>query len=230
MGAIYLYDTAGALEGPAVLAEIPGLGMQMPSNAIELPAELEDPADGCVWALIDGAVVQMADHRGPAYRTDDGGQVQHAVLGPLPEGLADVPRPSSAHHWQDGKWVQSAAYLHARKTAEINRACELSITGGFSSSALGAAHQYDSAIDDQLYLISVMQGGEGSLYPCRGAAGTKEFQQHSAAQVRQLGDDFNQFRLSRLQQANTLKARLDQALAAGDTATIEAVTWEEPGL
>ncbi|RON66630.1 hypothetical protein BK669_00535 [Pseudomonas fluorescens] len=230
MGAIYLYDIAGALEGPAILAEIPGLGMQMPSNAVELPAELKDPADGCVWALMDGEVLQMPDHRGAVYRTDDGTQVQHTVLGPLPEGLADTPKPSPAHHWQDGKWVQSAAYLHARKTAEINRACELSITGGFTSSALGAAHQYDSAIDDQLYLISVMQGGEGSLYPCRVGAGAKEFQQHSAAQVRQLGDDFNQFRLTRLQQANALKARLDQALAAGDTATIEAVIWEEPGL
>jgi len=226
--AIYLFDGAGALHGPVILTEIPGLGAQMPSNAIVLPKVLAAPKVGHVWTLTQGQVTLLPDFRGTVYSTVDGAQQQHTALGDLPVGFASVPRPSAAYLWQDGAWVKSATYLHARKTAEINRGCELSITGGFWSSALGSAYQYSSELDDQLNLTGVILRGEESPYACRDEQGQKAFLLHSALQLRQVGDDFTLFKLQLLQKANRLKQQLDQALSDGDVAAIEALSGEDP--
>lgn len=116
--------------------------------------------------------------------------------------------------------------LHQDKTAELNGACEAAITGGFWSSALGQAHQYTSQMDDQLNLTGVILAGRDSLYACRDQHGAKDFRPHTADQLRQVGNDFTQFKLQLLQKASGLKFRLDQALAAADLVALEAVTWE----
>ena len=104
MTAIYLISTCGALEGPVTFPVVPGVGHQLPSDAIELPGKLLSPDDGMAWALIDGEPGQLADCRGTVYSTSTGEAEQYTALGALPRGLTADPRPSLGHSWIEGKW------------------------------------------------------------------------------------------------------------------------------
>lgn len=105
MSAIYLILAGGVLNGPITLVEVPGIGCQMPDDAIELDAELAAPPLGCAWALVNGAPALLADHRGPVYSTETGAKQLHDALGELPEGLTTEPPPGQFYVWQAGSWV-----------------------------------------------------------------------------------------------------------------------------
>ncbi|MVV51923.1 hypothetical protein EJA72_27325 [Pseudomonas sp. PB120] len=225
---IYLTDNTGVLNGPVELPVIPGIGTQMPANAVELEVELAAPEDGHVWVLGDAQPEQIADHRGTVYRTDNGAALQYFELGDLPEGLTAKPKPSAAYQWWQGEWVQDLTSLHALQAAKVNAGCVATITGGFWSSALGSPHQYSSEMDDQLNLTGAVLRGLEMLYACRDQQGVKAFRSHTVAQLRQVSDDFTDYKLLMLLEANRLKQLLDQALLAGDPAAIEVVIWKEP--
>lgn len=225
---IYLTDNAGVLNGPVELPVIPGIGTQIPANAIELEAELNAPTLGHVWVLGDAQPEQIADHRGTVYRTDSGAALQYFELGDLPEGLTAKPKPSAAYLWWQGEWVRDLTSLHALQVAKINAACMTTITGGFWSSALGSPHQYSSEMDDQLNLTGSVLRDLEMLFACRDQQGAKAFRLHTAAQLRQVSDDFTDYKLLMLLEANRLKQLLDQALLASDQAAIEVVAWKEP--
>ena len=101
---IYIIEALGVLNGPVDLPVIPGIGMQLPSNAVDLANPLLEAASGHVWALVNGKPKELADHRGVAYRTDTGEAVQHGELGALPAGLTSFPRPSGDHRWIADRW------------------------------------------------------------------------------------------------------------------------------
>lgn len=224
----YIADGAGQLFGPVFFPITPGLGEQLPSNAVQLATILSNPGAGKVWALVDGQPQQLADHRGTVYSTDSGTEQEHAALGELPEGLTILPKPSENHQWQSGQWVEVLGGLYAKKVSEVNWGCEVAITNGFTSSALGSPHEYSSQMDDQLNLTGAVVRGREILYACRDASGVKDYRPHTTEQIFQVGDDFTLFKLQLLQQANRLKQQLDQALAAGDRDALEAVKWERP--
>lgn len=100
----YIADNAGVLTGPVELPVIPGIGIQVPSNAIQLSARLAEPAAGKVWALVGGQPQQLADHRGQVYSTNTGEPLKHTALGVLPAGLTLEPRPSPDHSWNGSAW------------------------------------------------------------------------------------------------------------------------------
>ncbi|UZD95753.1 hypothetical protein LOY64_01710 [Pseudomonas corrugata] len=135
-------------------------------------------------------------------------------------------RPSAMHRWSDEGWQLDLTGRHAEKVAEISLVCEVKITSGFRSAALGEPYQYDSQVEDQLNLTGVIIAGLDGFYPCRDGQGKKDFRLHTFAQIQQVGDDFTTFKLELLQKANNLKQRLDFALSANDLAALEAVTWE----
>jgi len=112
--------------------------------------------------------------------------------------------------------------VKASKSTEINAACASSIVGGFTSSALGAPHTYDSALEDQLNLIGAVGLGIDMPYRCADAAGVKEFRLHTAAQLKQVAADGARVKLTALEKAAALKA---QVQAAVDAAAVEAVVW-----
>jgi len=114
---IYIADNTGILTGPIELPVIPGIGIQVPSNAIQLAAKLANPAAGKVWALVDGQPQQLADHRGTVYRTDTGTAEQYAAMGELPEGLTTEARPSADHRWSGNGWVFDAALQAVNRLA-----------------------------------------------------------------------------------------------------------------
>ena len=119
MKVIYVVGVAGVLSGPEVLKEIPGIGYQKPENAVELPAVLEVPAEGFAWALVSGKAVQVPDHRGIVYRTEDGSAQEHFEVGNLPAGLTWKAWPGLFHVWGDDDWVlDTTAQLEAIKATE----------------------------------------------------------------------------------------------------------------
>lgn len=177
--------------------------------------------DGSTWTLV-------ADKRGIVYDTSTGAAVQHTELGELPGGLTLEAPPSTHYRWDGQTWVVDLEAMHKAKTAAINQACEAAITAGFTSEALGAPHFYSSQLDDQLNLTGAVLRGLDMPYACRDEQGVKEFRLHTAAQLRQVGDDFTLYKLQLLQHANELKQQLDTALEAGDLDALEAITWEAP--
>ena len=116
---IYVTDKLGVLSDPVELPVIPGIGVQMPSNAVQLAEPLSAPAPGHVWVLVNGEPQQLADHRGTVYDTETGAERQHAELGDLPEGLTAEPCPGPYHVWQAGAWVlDEPALLESARLAE----------------------------------------------------------------------------------------------------------------
>lgn len=119
MTAIYLVGLDGILSGPITPPMVPGIGVQVPDNAVELAAELPAPHGGYAWALEGGDPVQRADNRGQVYSTEDGRQLLHEVLGPLPDGVTKIPKPGLFHAWSGDEWVLDvAAQLEAAHATE----------------------------------------------------------------------------------------------------------------
>lgn len=118
MSAIYLRAAGGALVGPVLLVEVPGIGCQMPDTAIELDAELADAPPGYAWAWVDGAPALLADHRGTVYSTSTGEARAFDALGDLPEGLTLVPPPGQYYVWHAGAWQLDTAAQAVALTAQ----------------------------------------------------------------------------------------------------------------
>ena len=114
MTAIYLIGLGGVLSGPITLPVVPGIGCQMPDDAIDLGSELVAPAEGYAWALVDSEPVLLADHRGTVYSTESGESRSHTVLGDLPEGLTTLEWPGRFYVWAGDGWtLDQAAQLEA---------------------------------------------------------------------------------------------------------------------
>lgn len=120
MKVIYMADPAnGILAGPVVLPVVPGIGVQVPDNAVELTQELAEPSEGFVWALVEGEAALLADHRGTVYSTATGEDRPFDKLGELPEGLTALPWPGRFHVWGGNAWVlDQAAQMEAAQAVE----------------------------------------------------------------------------------------------------------------
>ncbi len=223
---IYKHDASGALIGPVELPPVPGGGIQLPFGFVKFDKPLAGADSGKAWSLVGDSVEQVADNRGQVYDTKNGSPIDWRELGPLPDDVTPVPRPSALHHWMAGQWVINSDALYAAKTIEINQACETAITGGFISSALGEPFGYGSQLEDQLNLTGAVLRGLGIAYPCRDEQGVKAFILHTIEQLNIVSADFTLFKLQLLQRANELKQRLDQALADNDLDTLESLTWD----
>lgn len=101
----YLFDGSGALSGPVEFIVTPGIGVQLPGNAVELSFELPEPEAGRSWALINGVPREVIDRRGVVYRKDGGAQLIWTELGELPDTLTAQPWPGEFHIWRDNAWV-----------------------------------------------------------------------------------------------------------------------------
>lgn len=153
----------------------------------------------------------VADFRGQTFFAASGNPVKIESLGEVPANLTSA--------------VPAALVLErarAIKSAEINAACAAAIVGGFTSSALGTPHTYDSALEDQLNLIGAVSLGVDLPYRCADAAGIKAFRLHTAAQLKQVAADGALVKLAALEKAATLKT---QVQVAADAAAVEAVAW-----
>jgi len=126
----------------------------------------------------------------------------------------------------DGLLAPTLAELKASKTNEINSACAKAITSGFTSSALGTPHTYQSEQTDQLNLIGVVTAGQDDYFKCgvTDANGnvTWNYELHTIVQLQQVLADGKAHKQVLLQKANTLKAQVASAITVAD---VEAIAW-----
>lgn len=161
---IYIADNAGVLTGPVDLPVIPGLGIQVPSNAIQMANKLANPAAGKVWALVGGQPQQLADQRGTVYLTDTGAAEQYTALGELPEGLTTEARPSADHRWSGNAWAFDAALQASNRTALSAQLCQAVDAAADAARAKVAADplravEYDRAASEaQAFAAAGYQG------------------------------------------------------------------------
>lgn len=153
--------------------------------------------------------------------------IEHA--GSLPVGYTlEVPGPGQI--WGNGHWVDDIpAVVELRYIAQlstVNFSCLQEITGGFWSAALGDRFFYDTEIQDQLNLSGMILRGLDGVYACRDDSGVKVFLDHTSDQLRQIGNEFTEFKLQRLRKANDLKQALGAARLASDLDALNAVSWE----
>lgn len=136
--------------------------------------------------------------------------------------------------WQlvSGALVQSLPAVQAAQIAALSAACAASITGGYTSSALGSAHQYGSAPTDQLnmagsVLASLLPGlatGWTTPFKCAPAGGAWSLLPHTAAQIQQAGMDGKAWVESRQTQFAALVAQVD---AATTVQAVQAIVWSD---
>lgn len=113
-----------------------------------------------------------------------------------------------------------------KKLLNINTLCEAAIVGGFTSSALGSVHVYQSDRDDQINLIGLVTAGADDLLKCGVDDGngniTWDWKQHTAAQLKAVFDDGALFKKQQLIKANTLKAQVAAATTAEE---LDGIVW-----
>jgi len=125
--------------------------------------------------------------------------------------------------------------LKATKVAELSKACNVQITAGFESDALGYPCIYDSEDVDQINILGVMSMispapglPEGSYAPYAvrkiidGEIKPKEYCIHSYAQLRKAVTDGGVFKLTLLQKFNDKR---DLVNAATTENVINEMTW-----
>lgn len=120
MKTTYLIDPVStAMVGPVIVPVVPGVGRQLPSEAVELPKPLAEPGPGTAWAWKEGAPTLLPDHRGIVYNTETGAAQHHSVLGALPDGLTEKPWPGQFHEWSGAAWeLNESARMAAAHAVE----------------------------------------------------------------------------------------------------------------
>lgn len=110
------------------------------------------------------------------------------------------------------------------KKNQINADCASTIIGGFSSSALGSPHKYDSDIEDQINLIASFIASQALAvvpYRCTEiATGVKDWKNHTQAQITQLYFDGMTFKTTQLVIASQLKFQVDNAATQNEVGLI----------
>lgn len=151
----YLIDDSGALTGPVEFPLVPGIGLQLPSNAVTLSIELSPAPSGFAWAYVNGSLQQQADYRGDVYRTDTGMRQTWTALGELPEGFTSLPWPGGFHAWVDNAWqVDDVAQLADRKRVVLAQRDVLLRDAVLRIAPLQYAEEIgDANHDEQLLLI-----------------------------------------------------------------------------
>ncbi|WP_095146973.1 phage tail protein [Pseudomonas sp. Irchel s3b6] len=200
----------------------------IPGGCVEVspPAVPEKKAafwDGRRWQLVDS-------YQGlTAYNIVTREPLVIERAGSLPAGYT-LEKPSPGQIWGNGHWIDDIpAVIELRYVAQmamVNTACLQEITRGFWSSVLGDRFFYDTELEDQLNLTGMILRGLGGAYACRDESGTKAFLEHTSEQLREIGDEFTEFKLQRLRKANDLKQTLAAARSTSDLDAINAVAWE----
>ena len=103
----------------------------------------------------------------------------------------------------------------AEKLAEISAKAKAKIEGGFRSNAKsGQWYIYDSELEDQFNMQTLVMSGIDSDYRCRKESdGVKDFYPHTNAQLAQIVTEFTQFKVGILQQAQEFRVAISNLTA-----------------
>ncbi len=184
-------------------------------RAVNFPVDSLLP-ESSIWA------VQWYGDHGEVEYSDDRQPASIGNLNAFTEVMAEYQRLIDI---EDNPPPASLEDVRDEKLLKINEAAELAIVSGFSSSALGASHIYQSDRDDQLNLIGMVADGIDGLFKCEDGDKVKEYRLHTVAQLKQVLSDGKVVKLDHLQRAAVLKAQILSAYEAGDRDALEAVVW-----
>jgi len=227
---VYQTDHLGIFTGTAVADRsplepdvwlIPGGCVEVAPPAV--PEKMAAVWDGQCWHLVDC-------YQGlTAYNIETREALLIERAGALPAGYT-LDAPGVDQVWVNGQWADDIPTMielqYAVQLSAVKTACLQEITGGFWSGALGDGFFYDTQLEDQLNLTGMILRGQGGEYGCRSASGVKAFLEHTGEQLRQIGDEFTEFKLLRLRKADELKQALVAARSAADLDALNAVSWE----
>ncbi|MHC8315694.1 DUF4376 domain-containing protein [Pseudomonas sp. LB3P31] len=227
---VYQTDHLGIFTGKTVADRSPlepGVWL-IPGGCVEVAPPVVPDKKAAFW---DGRRWQLVDsYQGlTAYNVETREPLVIERAGSLPTGYTlEVPGPGQI--WGNGHWVDDIpAVIELRYVVQlsaVNLACLQEITGGFWSAVLGDRFFYDTQLEDQLNLAGMILRGAGGEFACRNASGAKAFLEHSSEQLRQIGDEFTEFKMQRLRKVNDLKQALAAARSASDLDAVNAVRWE----
>jgi len=124
----------------------------------------------------------------------------------------------------------SLASLRAQKISALYAKCDSVITGGYTSSALGAPHTYPSSQTDQMNMMASvtasllpnLQSGWTTPFWCADASGAWSMAQHTTTQIQQAGSDGKAFIVAAQEHLAVLTAQVN---AAADAAAVAAIDW-----
>lgn len=118
------------------------------------------------------------------------------------------------------------ALAKTKKISSLKQACTTAIQSGFTSSALGSAHTYDSELPtDQTNIIGAMVAslsGASIPFTCTDSNGYKEQRLHTAAQLQQVFQAGMQHIVVNKSRYDTLKKQVEQATTVED---VNEVSW-----
>lgn len=130
--------------------------------------------------------------------------------------------------------------VQAQQAAAVSSACSQAITGGFTSSALGAAYTYPSAVNDQQNLASsildsILPGNANdpaytTPFWCCDSSGVWAWTPHTAVQIQQVGKDMKAAILDCQAKNAQLQAQIKAVSMNGQTeaqaiAQVKAIIW-----
>lgn len=118
-------------------------------------------------------------------------------------------------------WEIDLEKLRLQITNKVNGICAIKIISGFTSSALGSPHLYDSNQDDQLNLVGLVSLNEIVMYKCTDQSGVKEYRVHTSDQIKQVLSDGAKRKTSLLQTAFSLKSEIQAATTASKLLAID---------
>lgn len=227
---VYQTDHLGVYVGETVAEASPlepGIWL-IPARCVEITPPVIPERKAALW---DGERWQVIDsyHGLTAYNTKTRAPIVVDRLGSSPAGYTlEVPGPGQI--WTGDRWIDDIPAVvelrYHEQLQAMNIACQREITGGFWSTALDERYRYTSELDDQVNLTGVALRGLNGPYPCYDEQGIKAFRPHTAAQLRQVSDEFTEFKMLRLQKVADLTEQLQAARLAQDLDAINALTWE----
>jgi hypothetical protein len=230
MKTVYLYDEAtGAYIGQYDCHESP----LEPGEYLE-PVYSVDVAPEIVpgfWpVMVNNDWVNVEDHRGLAFETSTGNNVNHDALGPLPGHLTATPKPDHFSIWNGTAWAIDYALVRAEKIKELRAACAAHIVSGVDHNALGTVHHYPSTKDDQAFLNARFAksqalgvSGEPYKFMCKDSADNWARRDHTAQQINDVALAVEAHVTDALNRLDLLLAQL--AKSADDMGAISAVIW-----
>lgn len=230
---VYQTGALGRFTGTAEAEESPlepGVFL-IPGGCVQTPPPEPDGAQRAAFWSHDKWVLADYFNGLIVYSITNGEPLTVEGMGPIPAGYT-MKKPGPDQVWKEGEWVDDIAAilaaLYAQKLEEISLACNRYIEGGFTSDALGADFRYSSELTDQINLTGLMLSDLDSGYPCYDDQQVKGFRPHTAAQLRQVGNDLTRFKQAALQHADNLKQALAEALRDKKLKVMRGIKWTPP--
>ena len=183
------------------------------------------------WNDVQQQWSQTLDYRGRRYWTASAGLIEISEAGVSPPAGATALTDGQTLIQEGETWrlrteADDLAEARQSKIAELKAAVEKAIQGGFSSSALGQAHTYDSEQHNIDWIQAAVLSAAKTRITCddgKGAATSKQPREHTAAQCKTVLTDGMAALLTRKTKFRSLRGQVN---AAADVAAVKAIKWQ----